>query len=79
MFLTERSDFWSNDEKEKNAVSKNKNIRKAVSAKNRITSAVKQPTRAKSDPARAKQVSRAKSAPSKAKRQELKRELNKIV
>ena len=79
LFLTDRSDFWrnqkpiyvTNDEKEKNAVSKNKNIRKAASAKNRVTSAVKQPTRAKSAPAKAKQVSRAKSASSKAKRQEL--------
>ena len=79
MFLTDRSYFWrnqkpiyvTNDEKEKNAVSKNKNIRKGVSAKNRITSAVKQPTRAKSAPGRAKQVLRAKSAPSKAKHQEL--------
>ena len=75
MFLTDRSDFWrnqkpiyvTNDEKEKNAVSKNKNVRKAASAKNRITLAIKQPTRAKSAPVRAKQVLRSKSAASKAK------------
>jgi hypothetical protein len=75
LFLTDSSDFWrnqepiyvTNDEKEKNAISKNKKVRKSASAKKRIKTAVKQPTRAESAPVRAKQVLRSKSASSKAK------------